>query len=163
MSKQTKTIADSVSTLSQVILPGMANYLGTAHGGELIKIMDSAAGVCAVRHARAVCVTAAMDNIIFHESAKVGSLVTCHAQLTYAGRSSMEVTVSLDTENILAGEKLCCLTAYFVFVALDTEHNAVEIPVLEYTSEGERKMAGEAQERMKHRRESPMSCWLPYY
>ena len=162
MNKKTKTIADSASTLSQVILPSMTNYLGTAHGGELIKIMDSAAGVCAVRHARATCVTAEVDNIVFHDSAKVGSLIICYTQLTYAGRSSMEIAVSLDTENILADEKSCCMTAYFVFVALDREHNAVEIPTLKFISESEEEIAKQAEERMKKRKESSRSCWLPY-
>ncbi len=79
-----KTIAETATTLSQFILPAQANPAGTAHGGELLKMMDNCAGACAIRHARSVAVTAGVDNVIFHAPVYVGNLAICSAHITYS-------------------------------------------------------------------------------
>lgn len=158
-----KTIAETATTLSQVILPSMTNPAGTAHGGELLKMMDNAAGVCATRHSRAIVVTAGIDEITFHEPVFMGNLATCQAHLTYVGRSSMEVRVNIDAEDLLAGEKKCCMTAYFVFVALDMEMKPVQLEPLIFENEMERRIAEEAKARMQKRKEIPKVCWTSFY
>ncbi|MGE5371952.1 MAG: acyl-CoA thioesterase [Solirubrobacterales bacterium] len=158
-----KTIADSATVLSQVILPGMTNPAGTAHGGELLKMMDNAAGVCATRHSRAIVVTAGIDEITFHEPVSMGNLVTCSAHLTYVGRSSMEIRVSIDAEDLLSGDQRCCMTAYFVFVALGQDFTPVQLPPLVFEDEMQEIMAGEAKARMQKRKETPKVCWAPMF
>lgn len=113
MELEGKTIAESVTTLSQIILPAQTNPAGTAHGGELLKMMDNCAGACATKHSRAIVVTAAIDNINFHAPIFVGNLAICKANLTYVSNSSMEVAVSIEAEDLLQGTKECCMTAYF--------------------------------------------------
>lgn len=158
-----KTINDSATILSQVILPGMTNPAGTAHGGELLKMMDNTAGVCATRHCRAIVVTAGIDNVSFHEPVFMGNLVSCHAHLTYVGRSSMEVAVSIYAEDLMQGEKRCCMTAYFVFVALNQDLTPVVVPELQLQNEMEKTLFEEGKERMRQRKELPKICWAPLY
>jgi len=158
-----KTISESATILSQVILPGMTNPAGTAHGGELLKMMDNAAGVCATKHCRAIVVTAGIDNVSFHEPVFMGNLVSCHAKLTYVGRSSMEVAVSIYAEDLMQGEKRCCMTAYFVFVALNQELTPVVVPQLKLENGLEEALFEEGQQRMKQRKELPKLCWAPLY
>lgn len=160
---QGKTIAESATTIAQVILPSMTNPAGTAHGGELMKMMDNAAGVCATRHSRAIVVTADIDQISFHEPVFMGNLATCHAHLSYVGRSSMEVMVNIDAEDLLTGEKRCCVTAYFVFVALGQEFKPAQVEPLILENEYERKSHEEAKERMAQRKEKPKLCWTSFY
>jgi acyl-CoA hydrolase len=158
-----KTIADSATTLSQIILPSMTNPAGTAHGGELMKMMDNAAGVCATRHSRAIVVTAGIDEINFHEPVFMGNMATCRAHLTYVGRSSMEVRVNIDAEGLLSGEQRCCMTAYFVFVALDKDFKPIQLPPLVYADDTERQIAEEGRLRMQKRKETPKLCWTSFY
>ncbi len=160
---QGKTVAESATTLSQIILPGMTNPAGTAHGGELMKMMDNTAGVCATRHSRAIVVTAGIDEINFHEPVFMGNLATCKAHLTYVGRSSMEVRVNIDAEDLLTGDFRCCMTAYFVFVALDQDFKPVQLPPLQIENEMEQKMFDEAKERMAMRKQTPKVCWTSFY
>ncbi|MGE5404629.1 MAG: acyl-CoA thioesterase [Candidatus Saccharibacteria bacterium] len=160
---QGKTIAESATTIAQVILPSMTNPAGTAHGGELMKMMDNAAGVCATRHSRAIVVTADIDEINFHEPVFMGNLATCHAHLSYVGKSSMEIMVNIDAEDLLTGDKRCCVTAYFVFVALDKDFKPVQLEPLILQNEFEKKVFEEAKERMRQRKERPKLCWTSFY
>ncbi|MGE5454993.1 MAG: acyl-CoA thioesterase [Methylocystaceae bacterium] len=158
-----KAISESATILSQLILPGMTNPAGTAHGGELLKMMDNAAGVCATKHCRAIVVTAGIDNVSFHEPVFMGNLVSCHANLTYVGRSSMEVAVSIYAEDLMQGEKHCCMTAFFVFVALDQDLAPVLVPQLDLKNALEENLFEEGRERMRIRKEIPKLCWAPLY
>lgn len=102
--EEARTIAESATILSQIILPSQTNLAGTVHGGELMKMMDNCAGACATKHARSIVVTAAIDNISFHAPVFVGNVATCHAYLTYVSNSSMEIAVSIDAEDLMQEE-----------------------------------------------------------
>ncbi|SHH02421.1 Acyl-CoA hydrolase [Thermosyntropha lipolytica DSM 11003] len=158
-----KTIAESATTLSQIILPSQANPAGTAHGGELLKMMDNCAGACATRHSRAIVVTAAIDNINFHAPVFVGNLVTCKAHLTYVSNSSMEVAVSLEAEDLLQGTKECCMTAYFTFVALDMNRRPQKVPPLILLNDMEKEEFEAGKRRSQERKANPQACWLSLY
>lgn len=158
-----KTIKESATDLSQVILPSMTNPAGTAHGGELLKMMDNAAGVCATRHSRAIVVTAGIDHVNFHEPVYMGNLVICKAYLTYVGRSSMEVAVSIYAEDLLQGINRCCMTAYYVFIALDMNMSPVVVPQLKLENDMDNELYEEGKERMRIRKETPKICWAPLY
>lgn len=163
MALKEKTIAASATTLSQFILPSQANPAGTAHGGELLKMMDNCAGVCSMKHARSVTVTAGVDNVNFHAPVHVGNLATCNAHITYVSNRSMEISVNIYAEDLLAGTKACCMTAYFIFVALDENLQPKQLAPLVLQNEAERKNFAEGKARMEERKKKPRVCWISLY
>lgn len=105
--------------MSQVMLPHQANVAGNVHGGEIMKFMDSAAGAVAIRYTKSNCVTARVDELEFHLPIFVGALVTCTASIVYVGKTSMEVLVNVEAEDLESNngpEK--ALSAYFTMVAI---------------------------------------------
>jgi len=133
-----KTVGHSAVHMAQVMLPEQANPAGYVHGGELMKMMDNASYVVACRHARTNTVTANVEEINFLHPVRVGDLVFVHAQITFVSRSSMEIRVEIETENLFAGHRVKALTAYYNMVALDAEGNPTQIPsLLLSTEEGE--------------------------
>jgi acyl-CoA hydrolase/ferritin len=149
-----RTVGHSAVEMAQVMLPDQANPAGFVHGGELMKLMDNAAGVVSARHCRTNIVTGRVEDIVFRSPVRVGSLVIVHAKLTFTSRSSMEVQVRVEMENILAGERVEALTAYFVMVALDTEGRPTEVPSLTLATEEEERLFKEGQARYRARRAS---------
>lgn len=133
-----RTVGHSAVTMSQLILPYQAARFGYAHGGEIMKMMDEAAGVVAVRHAHSDVVTAHVEGINFYRPIKVTNLVTVNAFLTFVGRSTMEVRVEVFSEDILKEESEQALTAYFVMVALDEKGKPTQVPPLIVSSDEER-------------------------
>lgn len=159
-----RRIKDSATVLSQVMLPSMANPAGYGHGGESLKLMDNTAGVCAARHARSGCVTVGIDHVSFHAPVPIGTLAVCRAYMTYTSGRSMEVAVSIDAEDFINGTAQCCMTAYFVFVAIDPETmKSKEVPPLELLGEAERAEFAAGERRMQERRDAARTCWLPLY
>jgi acyl-CoA hydrolase len=120
--------------------PEHANPAGNVHGGEIMKLMDHAAGIVALRHARTNVVTARVDNLEFHHPVRIGNLVTCEAHLTFVGKSSMEVSVTVSVEDLFREEEenRVALTALFTMVALDRDGKTVAVPPLELVSDEER-------------------------
>jgi acyl-CoA hydrolase/ferritin len=149
-----RTVGHSAVEMAQVMLPNQANPAGFVHGGELMKLMDNAAGVVAARHCRTNIVTGRVEDIVFRSPVRVGSLVIVHGKLTFTSRSSMEVQVRVETENILAGERFEALTAYFVMVALDAEGRPTEVPSLVLATEEEERLFSEGQARYEARKAS---------
>lgn len=124
-----KYISDSVSDIATVMLPSQANPSGNVHGGEIMKLMDTAASVTAMRHCRLNVVTVRVDELIFHEPIYVGNLVTVNSKLTFVGLSSMEIKVEVWVEDVQSGKSPhIAQTAYFTFVALNENHIPVEVP-----------------------------------
>jgi acyl-CoA hydrolase/ferritin len=138
-----RTTGHSSITLAQLMLPHQANPAGYVHGGEMMKLMDNAAGVVASRHAHTNVVTARVEEIDFINPVKVGDLVMVHGRLTFVGRSSMEIRVRVETENLSTEEKQQALTAYFIYVALNPDGRPAPVPPLLITTE-EGKMLFEA-------------------
>lgn len=157
-----KTVDQSALVMSEVMLPSQANVAGNVHGGEIMKIMDNAAFVVAQRHARSNVVTARVDELIFHHPIYVGNLVTCFAFLTYVGRSSMEVSVTVQVENLYSespGE--CALTAYFTMVALDADGKPMRVPPLKLLTDEERARFEEGKARSEINRGRKRECIIP--
>jgi len=157
-----KTVASSALVMSVVMQPDQANPAGNVHGGEIMKLMDNAAYVVAQRHARTNVVTARVDELIFHQPIYVGNLVTCHAFLTFVNRSSMEVVVTVEVENLFSESSgKCALTAYFTMVALNAGGKPIPVPPLELTNDEERQRFEEGRQRYevnKNRKQSVPSC-----
>lgn len=156
MSKITsKPMHDSFVTMAQVVLPMQANPAGNVHGGEIIKMMDSAAGVAAQKHCHTNCVTARIEEINFKMPIHIGELVTCKSQVIYAGHSSMEVFVTVEAENLIKGESKIALTAFFTMVSLDKNGKPATVPPIDKTnlSHYEQKLYNEGEKRYNTRRQ----------
>lgn len=124
-----KSSADSMAILAQMVLPYQANPAGNVHGGEIMKMMDNAAGVAAQKHAHTNVVTARVDELCFRKPVLVGDLVTCTAQVIYAGHSSMEVFVTVESETLSSntGPQIA-LTAFFTMVSLKEDGTPSAVP-----------------------------------
>jgi acyl-CoA hydrolase len=145
---ENKTVANSALEMSTVMQPNQANPAGNVHGGEIMKMMDNAAGVVALRHARSNAVTARVDELVFHHPIFVGNLVTCHAFLAFVGRSSMEIIVSVEVEDLYSeSPNKCGLTAYFTMVALDAEGKPIQVPGLKLVNDEEHQRFEEGRQR----------------
>ena len=147
-----KTIADSQFTLSALMGPQDANSQGNVHGGVIMKMVDEAGALVAMRHARTSVVTIAIDSMTFVEPIFVGNLVLCNAGITYVGRTSMEVRVEVIAENPLLGTSTISNIAYLVYVALDSNGQPTPVPTLKYETVIEKARAQEAQERQALRK-----------
>ena len=127
-----KTVAESRTVMSRIMLPSEANPAGNVHGGEIMKFMDTTAFVTAVKHCRTNVVTARVDELEFYLPILVGQLVTCKTQLVFVGRSSMEIAVRVLVEDLKVDEPpKVALTAYFTMVALDDNNRPTKVPELE--------------------------------
>lgn len=154
MSEQnTRRIADSRVTLSILMGPQDTNSLGNVHGGVIMKMVDEAGALAAMRHARAPVVTVAIDSMTFLEPIYVGNLVICRAELTYTGRTSMEARVEVIAENPLQGTSRLSNTAYLVYVALGADGKPTTVPTLAYETPEETTRAQQAQVRQDFRKQ----------
>ena len=149
---EAKHISDSCVTLSNIMGPQDANNYGNVHGGLIMKRADEAGGIAAMRHAQAPCVTIAVDSMTFLHPIHLGNFVQFYAELTYVGRTSMEVRVEVIREDILTGEKITSNTAYFVYVALDKDGKPKPVPPLLYETEEQEQRAERAKERQAYRK-----------
>jgi acyl-CoA hydrolase len=132
--------------------PQEANSQGNVHGGVIMKMVDEAGALVAMRHARTFVVTVAIDSMTFVEPIFVGNLVLCNAELTFVGRTSMEVRVEVIAENPLLGTSTVSNIAYLVYVALDANGLPTPVPGLKYETSVEQTRAKEAQERQALRK-----------
>lgn len=150
-----RTVGSSAVEMAELMLPDQANPAGFVHGGELMKLMDSAAGVAAARHSRYNSVTAMVRGIEFHTPVRIGDLVTVRAKLTFTGRSSMEVQVKVEAEDIISGKRRDALTAYFVMAAVDIQGKPLEVPPLIVNTEEEEELFNEGLARYQARKTQP--------
>jgi len=142
---------DSEVVLVQLMTILDANNAGNVHGGTIMKLVDTAAGLSAARHCHGLAVTAAMDEMSFLEPVYVNDLVTVKAMVNDAGTTSMEVGVRVDAENIVTGRKVHTSSAYLVYVALDEEGRPRRVPPVEPLTETERQRQVEAKLRRENR------------
>jgi acyl-CoA hydrolase len=147
-----RTVGHSSVVMAQLMLPHQANLAGYVHGGEIMKIMDNAAGVVAARHAHTNVVTVRADNIFFLKPVRVGDVLLVHSSLTFVGHSSMEIRVEVETENAAQEKSQKALTAIFVYVSLDKTGKPAEVPPLLITTEEEEKLFEEGRKRYEARK-----------
>ncbi len=146
-----KTVAASRVTLSQLMQPEHANLRGDVHGGWVMKLVDEAGALAAMRHAQARVVTVAIDQMRFHEPIRIGDLVVLEAEVTYVGRTSVETRVQVIAENPVTGERTQTNTAYLVYVALDEAGRPQPVPPLVAETEAERRRLAGGRERQAYR------------
>lgn len=128
-----------------------ANAAGYVHGGVIMRLCDEVAGIAAIRHCRRRVVTAGMDRMTFLNAVHVGQLVTVRATVNAAWRTSMEVGVRVESEDVRAGEVAHTSTAYLTMVALDDEGRPTPVPRLVPDTTDERRREQEAQLRRDNR------------
>jgi len=142
-----KTVKETSIIMTQVMTPQDVNLAGNVHGGVIMKLIDTAAGTVAIRHARNNAVTASVDRLAFHFPVFPGDLVTLKASLNYVGRTSMEIGVRVETENPWTGVVNHTSSAYLTFVALDKAGRPIVLPPLILETDEEKRRNREAQER----------------
>lgn len=137
------------ASLSMTLLmtPEMANFAGNVHGGTLLRLLDQAAYACASRYAGNYVVTLSVDRVLFREVVHVGELVTFSASVNHVGRSSMEVGIRVDAEDIRAGTRRHANSSYFTMVAVDAEGAAVPVPPLRPDTDVARRRFRDAEKR----------------
>jgi uncharacterized protein (TIGR00369 family) len=152
-----KPVSASRLVLAQVMTPLDANIAGNVHGGNIMKLADTAAGVVAIRHSGRNCVTATVDRFDFHAPVYVGNLVTLKASLNFVGRTSMEIGVRVEAEDLRTGRKTHTNSCYITMVALDAEGKPAEVPRLILETDEDRRRHEKATSRVLDRRKSKRS------
>jgi uncharacterized protein (TIGR00369 family) len=137
--------------LSRVMHPNDASFMGTVHGGVILRMLDEAGGMAAFRHARKPVVTAAIDSMSFLAPVYVGNLVTAKASANSVGRTSMEVGVRVEAEDLLTGKVAHTASAYLVYVAVDRRGKPLRVPPLVTTTAEDRRRMAAAERRRKSR------------
>ncbi len=146
-----KPSRDSAVTMTEIVLPSDANALGTIFGGKIMSWIDIAGAIAAGRHARRVVVTASIDALHFIAPVKVGHIVHIRAAVNFAGKTSMEVGVRVDSENQVTGEVHHTATAYTTFVALDDHGRPTQVPQVQPETPPEKRRYEQAQKRRESR------------
>ncbi|HEX6130750.1 MAG TPA: acyl-CoA thioesterase [Actinomycetota bacterium] len=152
-----RRVSDSQVVLTQLMEVTDANVLGNVHGGVLMRLADTAAGIAAMKHSGSVCVTVSVDQMVFREPVHVGDLVTLRASVNDVGTTSLECGVRIEAERIHTGETVHASTAYFVYVAIDEQGHPTPVrPLVADTAEAEDRRAKarlRRESRMRHREE----------
>jgi acyl-CoA hydrolase len=132
----------SATELTQVMEIEHANNAGYVHGGTILRMVDGAAGIAAIKHARRRVVTAAIDDMSFLAPVFIGDVVMVRAMVNDVHRTSMEVGVRVDVEALPSGERRHVASAHLVFVALDAAGRPTPVaPVVAETAEERRRQA----------------------
>jgi len=148
-----KTVRESQHETSELMMPEHANNMGHVFGGVILSMMDKTAAIAAFRHSRAGVVTASIDRVDFREPIHLGDLVVMKASVNYVGRSSMEVGVRVEAEDLISGNRRHTNSCYLTFVAVDRNGRPIEVAALEPETEDEQRRHAAAQDRRRRRLE----------
>lgn len=146
MSERKQSLAMTV-----LMTPDMANFSGNVHGGTILKFLDEVAYACASRYAGTYVVTLSVDQVVFREPVHVGDLVTFSASVNYTGRTSMEVGIRVETENIQLGTVRHTNSSYFTMVALGSDGRPAAVPPLVPATEVAQRRFAQAKQRRASR------------
>lgn len=134
--------------MSELMMPHHANNMGNVFGGVILSLIDRVAAVAATRHSRRQCVTVSVDRVDFLRPIYLGELVTAHASVNFAGRTSMEVGIKIEAENLVTGERRHTNSCYVTYVAIDDQGKPSAVPpVLPETPEERRRYQAAEQRR----------------
>jgi acyl-CoA hydrolase len=150
---ESRTVRETQHETSQLMMPQHSNNLNNVFGGVLLSMMDTAAAVCAIRHARTTCVTVSVDRVDFREPIMLGELVIMKCSVNFVGRTSMEVGVRVEAEHLMTGERRHTNSCYLTYVAIDRVGHPVEVPRLVPETPDELRRYEAAKERRRRRLE----------
>jgi acyl-CoA hydrolase len=142
-----KRAEESATEMVQVVLPNDANPLGYILGGTVMHLIDIAGAIACHRHTRSLLVTAAVDDLQFLHSIRVGDLIILKSRVTCVFTTSLEVRVDVFSEETLTGKRQQTSRAFLTFVAIDREGRRHRVPPLLVETDEERKVCEEAQAR----------------
>ncbi len=141
-------------TMTQVILPEHTNPSGNMHGGEMVKLMDNAAGVVAIRHSSAPnMLTASIDSLVFKRTIRVGDLVFCDAEVIYTGKTSLGLYVKVTVEKVKIRVTKPALEGYWFMVAVDENGKPIPVPPLKIENQEQEQRRNDALNRLKRLKE----------
>ena len=146
-----KPVSASKTILSMQMLPVDANPMGNVHGGTILKLTDTAAAVAAMRHSRTNVVSASIDRMDFYHPVYVGNLLILKASVNYAGRTSMEVGVRIEAEDLKTGKVTHTGSSYVTYVALDEKGKPSAVPQVTPETPEEKRRWREGKERREQR------------
>jgi acyl-CoA hydrolase len=141
----------SQSTMTELMMPNMANNLGNVFGGVILSLIDRAAAVAAIRHAKGPCVTVAIERVEFREPIHMGELVVAKANVDYVGNTSLDVGVRVEAENIQTGTRRHTNSCYLTFVAIDEDGQPTAVPPVEPVTAQEKEWYDHARRRREMR------------
>jgi acyl-CoA hydrolase len=148
--RQAHLVRESQHETSELMMPQHANNLGHVFGGVMLSMMDRTAAIAAFRHCRLNVVTASIDRVDFREPILVGDLVVMKASVNFVGRTSMEVGVRVEAEELLTGRRRHTNSCYLTFVAVDRTGKPIEIPdVIPETNDEQRRYQAAQQRRQR--------------
>ena len=148
-----RTVRETQHETSQLMMPQHSNNLDHVFGGVILSMMDTSAAVSAIRHARTNCVTVSVDRVDFREPIHLGDLVIMKCSVNFVGRTSMEVGVRVEAENLQTGVRRHTNSCYLTFVAVDRNGRPVEVPKLVAETEDEIRRYEAADARRRRRLE----------
>jgi acyl-CoA hydrolase len=157
MTRHDKAVSESQHESSEIMMPQDANILGHVFGGAVLAMMDKVAAIAAFRHARTNVVTVSIDRVDFKEPIHVGDLVVMKASVNYVGRTSMEVGVRVEAEELLTGRRRHTNSCYVTFVAIDRNGRPIEVPGVRPETPDEIRRHHAAEERRRRRSEERRS------
>ncbi|HET6230315.1 MAG TPA: acyl-CoA thioesterase [Longimicrobiaceae bacterium] len=114
-----KTPRDSLTVLSESMMPDQLNHHGNVFGGEILALVDKCGGVVARRHSRTPVVTVSFDRVEFREPIYAGEYVEAHGRIVHVGRTSMDIMVTVEAEDLTTGKRRQTNRCFVTFVALD--------------------------------------------
>jgi uncharacterized protein (TIGR00369 family) len=151
MDQSPRPASQSRTTICVVMEIEHSNNAGFVHGGTIMRLVDTAAGIAAVRHARRRVVTAAMDDMSFLAPVYIGDLVTVQAMVNDAHRTSMEIGVRVEVETVPTGEHRYVASAHLVFVGLDEQGRPAAVPAVIAETDDEKRRQAQARIRREQR------------
>ena len=146
-----RPVSASRVVVARPMQPPDANAQGNVHGGVILRMMDEAAGIAVARHTHSRAVTAAIDSFSFLHPVQIGDFVTVMASINWVGRSSLEVGVRVEAENLRTGTVTHTGTGRLIYVSIDEDGRPKRVPPLLPETDDDRRRITEAEERQKAR------------
>jgi acyl-CoA hydrolase len=146
-----KTVRESQHETSELMMPQHANNMGYVFGGVVLSMMDKTAAIAAFRHSRASVTTASIARVDFREPIHLGDLVIMKASVNFVGRSSMEVGVRVEAEDLMTGRHRHTNSCYLTFVAVDRNGRPIEVAGLTPETDDEKRRYAAAETRRRAR------------
>jgi uncharacterized protein (TIGR00369 family) len=147
-----KSPRESMATLSESMMPDQLNHHGNVFGGEILALVDKVGGVVARRHARMPVVTVSIDRVEFREPIYAGDFVEARGRIVHVGRTSMDIEVTVEAEDLLTGSRRQTNRCFLTFVALDRLNGRpTPVPGLTLETDEDRRLWELAERRRKRR------------
>ncbi len=153
MSEKGKKVSESRMETSHLMMPQHANPAGKIYGGTILSMADAVAYMCAARHSTPNCVTVSVDQVDFREPINIGEVVTFRAMVNYVGRTSMEIGIRIEAEDLKTGKRRHTNSCYFTMVALNEKGEPTPVPRLITDTREEKRRFQEGRIRREHAKE----------